>query len=450
MLRIELPKHIESVINTLENNDFEAYVVGGTLRDVLMGIEPEDWHLATSAAGKDIKRIFKNHYDCRKRHGVTNVLENCCCVELATFRTDGQYEKFKRASNTVFTQELAQDLKRRDFTMNALAYSHRSGLVDLFDGISDIKNGIIRCVGEPDQRFKEDPVRMLRCIRFAAAMNLKIEDETYEAITTNCSLIKKVSGERICAEIMKTLMADRQIFLLFDTGIGDIIMPEVSKCFSVWQNNSYHIYDVGNHSLETVYNVPKNPILRFAALLHDVGKPKVRVKDGRGVDFFPNHAAFSAAGARDVLTRLKMSNKHKFAIINLIRMHDVNIRPTEVSVRRVASQLKKINFEDLIALKRGVIMAQNPKYMNEQLDELSTIERIYNQILEKKLPIRIKDLAVNSDDMKKIGIKSSAIGRKLRFLLARVVENPSLNTRKTLMDLAIESEKPSFMSNNKK
>ena len=440
MQKIKLPHQIENVIDIFEQNGFEAYVVGGAVRDAVMGVEPSDWDVAVSAKPNEVKRLFKKHFDSGISHGTVTVLEEGYPVEVTTFRVDGEYSDCRHPESVVFTSKLAEDLKRRDFTVNALAYSHRTGLIDLFGCRADIKAGVIRCVGKPEERFREDALRIMRAVRFAVTMGFSIEDKTYMAIADCCELLNNISSERICVELTKTLMCGGGLDIVFDSGVGGVILPELARCFSVWQNNSAHIYDVGNHALETVYNVPKNPVLRFAALLHDVGKPCVHLRDEHGVDCFPNHAAASATIARDILKRLKLSNKHIFAIVGLVRVHDIVIRPNELSVRRAASRMEKTSFEDLLALKRGIAMAQNPNYAEEAVAALDLIDALYRRITEEGQPLYLSDLAVNGSDMKSLGFKSSSIGKCLRYLLARVIEEPALNTRETLMKLAAERE----------
>lgn len=425
----------------LENSGFEAYVVGGAVRDALLGDAPSDWDITTNALPDQIKLVFTKHFDTGIQHGTVTVIVDNFPIEITTYRVDGAYSDSRRPESVSFTKNLTDDLLRRDFTINALAYNHKTGIVDVYGGMEDIQNRIVKCIGNPSDRFNEDALRILRALRFSATLNFKIESVTHEEICRNAELLRNISGERICCEITKLLMADRYIEYLFDSGVGNVILPEVSRCFSVWQNNERHIYDVGNHILEVIYNVPKTPLLRYAALLHDIGKAQTRVRDEWGIDKFPNHATVSANMAREILTRLKMSNKMKLTIVNLVRIHSVKIKPNELSVKRAVLKLGKVEFKDLIEFKRANIAAQSEVFARSELRELDEISEIYQEILDKKHPLHVRDLAVNGNDMKEIGLRSSAIGKKLCLLLMRVIKNPELNTRENLMKIAIDTEK---------
>ncbi len=440
MIKIKLPEYIEEAVYQIESKGFEAFVVGGAVRDALLGMEPSDWDIATNALPEVVKSIFSHHYDTGIKHGTVTVLVNEIPIEITTYRKEGKYTDFRRPESVTFSGSLEDDLKRRDFTINALAYNNTSGIVDISSGIDDLKHGIIRCIGDPAERLSEDALRMLRAVRLSLLLDFKIEDQTYDAICSFANLLNKISAERICEELTKIIMSDKGVELLFETGISDVILPEVSKCFGIWQNNLKHIYDVGNHTLEVLYNTPKTPLLRYCALLHDVGKVKAKITDRWGVTHFPNHASASATIARSILTRLKMSNKHKDIIVNLIKMHSVRIKPNALSVRKIASKLGIDRFYDLLTLKRANIMAQNPKYAEERLEELDAVEEIFKEIIKSNCPLSIKDLAVDGNDMKALGLAGSEIGRMLRFLLAETIKNPRLNTPEQLVKLAKESK----------
>ncbi len=438
MLKIKTPDFVADAILCLEAKGFEAYVVGGAIRDSLLGITPFDWDIATNALPEEIMSVFPKHYATGLKHGTITAIIGKYPIEITTYRIDGKYLDSRRPENVEYTKRLFEDLKRRDFSINALAYNERSGIIDAYGGVEDLRNGIIRCVGNPNDRFTEDALRILRAIRFAAAINFQIEPSTFESIGRYAHLLKKISGERICAELTKLIMCDSRIELLFDSGVGDVVLPEVSCCFSIWQNNPQQLYDVGNHLLETVINSPKNPILRFAALLHDIGKAKTRHTDFFGFDTFPNHAAASVTLAKHVLERLKFSNKAKKAVLDLIKRHEVKIHPATLSVKRAAAKLGKAELDDLIALKRANSLSHSEKYMKLECNLLDKVETIYNEIINSNTPLYIKDLAIDGNDVKKLGFVGSEIGNTLRFLMVRVIENETLNTKDALIELAIK------------
>lgn len=441
MIKIQIPNYIENAMSLIMQEGFEAFVVGGAIRDALLGKEPTDWDIATNAKTEDVKAIFKNHYNTGLRHGtITAIVENCP-VEITTYRTDGDYKDFRRPEKVFFTHKLSDDLLRRDFTINALAYNNIMGIVDICGGIHDLRHGIIRCVGDANKRLYEDALRVLRALRFCVTLNFEIEPKTYEAICRHASLLNKISAERICSELIRIIMTDKGMELLFETGVGNVILPELSKCFFVWQNNSRQLYDVGNHSLECMYNVPKTPVLRLAALLHDVGKVKTKVTDRWGVDHFPNHANVSASMAREILTRLKVSTKCKRAIVNLIKQHSIKIKPTEISVRKAVINIGKQDFINLLLLKKGNKMAQNPRYAREGLANLERIEEIFQSDIENNVPLSIKELAVDGNDMREIGLSGSDIGKMLNFILSFVIKDPEQNNREILLKIAANRKK---------
>ncbi len=438
LLKLSIPKYVEEAINSIEKAGFEAFVVGGALRDILLGREPTDWDITTNALVDDIKIIFKKHFETGIAHGTLTVLVDNIPIEVTTYRIDGEYLDNRRPASVEFTNNLYEDLKRRDFTINALAYNPKSGIVDLFNGKEDLEKGIIRCIGSADERFNEDALRILRGLRFSAMLNFDIESETLASISKNKNLLKNISAERINVELTKLFLSDNRLELLFDTGVGEVILPEVAKCFSATQNNPHHIYDVGIHTLCAVRNMPKTVALRFAALLHDVGKPETKTTDENDIDHFYGHNKASEGIARTVLNRLKFDNKTKDRVLKLVLLHDREIQPTEKLVRRAVSKIGKETFEDLLLLKRADALAQNPELVSEKLFFISQIEKIYKNILDQKQPLSLRDLAVNGADMQKIGIFGKEIGDTLSMLLDKVLENPTINNKEKLIILAKE------------
>lgn len=441
LLKISIPKYVEEALSSLEKCGFEAFVVGGALRDILLGSEPTDWDITTNALVDDLKNIFPKHFETGIAHGTLTVLVDKMPLEITTYRIDGDYVDNRRPASVEFTNNLYEDLKRRDFTINAIAYNPKSGIVDLFGGVEDLQKGIIKCIGSADQRFNEDALRILRGLRFSATLNFDIESETLSSISKNRNLLKNISAERINVELTKLFLSDNRLEMLFDSGVGEVILPEVAKCFAVTQNNPHHIYDVGKHTLCAVINVPRTVALRFAALFHDVGKAKTKSTDKEGIDHFYGHNKVSEEIAREVLNRLKFDNKTKDRILKLVLLHDREILPTEKLVRRAVSKIGKEIFNDLLILKRADALAQNPEFTHEKLSYISHIEKIYKDILIQKHPLSLKDLEVNGADMQKIGIFGKEIGDTLSLLLDKVLENPTINVKKILIELAKEHKK---------
>ncbi|MCK9479304.1 MAG: CCA tRNA nucleotidyltransferase [Firmicutes bacterium] len=441
MEKINLPDFIITAINLLEKKGFEGYVVGGGVRDKLLGREPDDWDIATNAKPDDIKAIFKKHFDTGIKYGTVTVLIDSFPIEITTYRIDGDYNDRRRPEKVTFANDLNSDLMRRDFTVNAIAYNPSKGLVDVCGGLHDLSHRVIRCVGDADKRFEEDALRVLRALRFAAVLEFEIEPKTYKAICHHAYLLDKISAERISHELTLLLMAKKGIEKLFDTGVGNILLPEVSQCFGVWQNNCEHIYDVGNHTLEVIYNTPKAPILRYCALLHDIGKVQTKAVDKWGFDRFPNHAAVSAVMADNILMRLKLSAKQRKRIVKIIRLHSIIIKPDEVSVRKVVVKAGKEAFVDVIALKKANAMAKSLCCEKQQLEQYKEIERIYYTDIKNNVPFSIKELHIDGNDMQALGFKGDEIGKALKTLLMQVIKQPSLNNRHSLLEMAKSQKK---------
>jgi len=432
--KLILPRHIENALNLIETNGFEAFVVGGAVRDALLGKTPGDWDIATNAKTDNIKSIFKKHFNTGERHGTITAIVDGLPIEITTYRTDGRYKDFRRPESVQFTNKLHKDLLRRDFTVNALAYNHDKGLIDICGGRKDLKSKQIRCIGNAREKLAEDALRVLRALRFASVLNFEIERETYNAVCECAVLLNRISAERITAELTQILTAQKKIELLFKTGIADIILPEVAECFCVYQGNCKQCGNVGNHIIKAVYNVPKTTAFLYSALLHDIGKAKTKKAERHGNCIFPGHAKISAEMAKGILARLKMNKKDTKRIVTLIRLHEIKIRPGKKSVRRLAAIIGRETFCDLLLFKKANALAHGGKYAEKQITQLKKIEKIYLNDLKNNIPLSIKDLAVNGFDLKKIGFQGHEIGEMLKWLLFRVIENPKLNTKEKMIN----------------
>lgn len=441
---IKLPKQAELILNNLNSKGFSAYIVGGAVRSAVLGVEPIDFDIATSAKPKEIQSIFKNTINIGIKHGTVGVIIDNKIYEVTTFRTEGSYKDFRRPENVSFVDDLHLDLSRRDFTVNAMAYSPKAGIIDPFGGINDIKSKTIKTVGDPNKRFYEDALRMLRAIRFCAVLDFSLEKNTLDAIKNNSALIKNISAERIHQELEKILLSDRPgyISLLKTTNLLDYIIPELSKCFDTPQNNLYHTADVGTHSIMAVENAPKNSILRWAALLHDIGKLYTKSEDKKGEHHFYNHPICSYDSARKILNNLKFSNKQKANILTLIKYHDYTITPTPKSVKKAVRLVGKDLFLPLLELKRADCLSHNPKLIKNGIELLDEIKKIYITIINAKDAIDKSDLAIDGHDLIAAGfLPNKELGSVLDILVLMVTEKPELNKKDILISLALKIKK---------
>lgn len=436
----------ETVINTLENAGFEAYVVGGAVRDCLMGVTPSDYDIATNAKPHEVKALFSRTIDTGIKHGTVTVIEDKVGFEVTTYREEGAYRDMRRPEKVCYVSTIDEDLKRRDFTVNAMAYSPSRGFVDKFGGMADIKSGIIKCVGEPEKRFKEDALRMLRAVRFAACLNFEIEPETAKAIRKCAVLIKNISAERVLGELNKILLCDRpeRISILYDTGLMRCIIPDLCKCFRTEQNNKYHVFNVGEHILVAVKNTPNDLVLRWAALLHDIGKPVCASCDANGIYHFYGHHRESARIANDFLHKIRMDKESIREILILIENHDVRIDTTPTAVKKMMARTGEPLFLKLLLLQEADNRAKNPQYLAEKLAKLHTVYNQYRQIIAEGQPYTVSQLQINGRDLIKLGFRTGRdIGDVLKYLLEEVVIDASLNNREYLMRRAAELRRKS-------
>ena len=435
-MRIELPEHVNQIIHRLQAEGYAAYAVGGCVRDTLLGRKPQDWDITTSARPEAVKALFSHTIDTGIQHGTVTVMLQHVGYEVTTYRIDGEYEDSRHPKEVTFTDNLLEDLKRRDFTINAMAYNDDSGLVDAFDGAKDLRDGVIRCVGNAHDRFEEDALRMLRAVRFAAQLGFSIEEKTRGAVRELAGTIAKVSAERIQMELVKLLTSDHpdELRMAWELGLTKVFLPEFDRMMQTPQNNKHHSYSVGEHTLHTLTDVPADKVLRLTMLLHDVAKPFCKTTDENGIDHFHGHPAQGAEMARKILRRLKMDNETTARVTQLIRWHDDNPPLTERNVRRAICRVGEAQYPDIFAVKRADIRAQSDYKKEEKLRYVDDYEAVYRQILEKKQCLSIKDLAVDGSDLLAAGVpQGRAIGEKLHALLELVLENPEYNTREYLL-----------------
>ncbi len=441
MDKIVIPKTAQHIIEVLQNNGYEAYVVGGCVRDTLLGRLPKDWDITTSALPQQVKSLFPRTIDTGIQHGTVTIMIDKEGYEVTTYRIDGDYEDGRHPKEVTFTPSLLEDLKRRDFTINAMAYNDKDGLVDLFGGRQDLKDKRICCVGNPVERFNEDALRMMRAVRFAAQLGFTIEENTFLAIKQLVQNLKKISAERIQVELSKTLISDHPEFFkqMYESGITKVVLPEFDACVGVPQNSRYHCYDVSEHILKVVELVPPVLYLRLAALFHDIGKPVVRTTDELGFDHFKNHANESCKLAKGILKRLKYDNDTSKKVLHLIKWHDCFLETKKSALRKMISKVGLDIFPDLLILMQADAMSKHPTHIEESLQNLDKVEIAYEQIVADHECLTLHDLAINGNDLKRLGVKQGKqIGLLLNELLTEVLENPENNTKEILEAKVLE------------
>jgi tRNA nucleotidyltransferase (CCA-adding enzyme) len=436
MTDVQLPAGVSRALSMLEGAGYEAFIVGGCVRDALRGITPKDYDITTSALPEETKSVFRDYrvIETGIQHGTVTVMMDGMPLEITTYRTEGTYSDNRHPDSVSFTTSLREDVARRDFTMNAIAYSPVRGLIDHFGGAEDIRGGIIRCVGDPDTRFREDALRMMRGIRFASALGFAIEEKTAAAIRENKERISAVSAERIRVELTKLLCGANVKNVLMDWwDVLGVVIPEILPMHGFDQRTPYHIYDVWEHTAVAVSETPPVTHLRLSALLHDIGKPPSFFTDEKGVGHFYGHPAVSEKMAEEILARLKYDNVTRRRVVTLVREHDRIIEPTETAVKRALFRLTPEVFFNLLIIKRADNLAQSPNY-RDRLATYDRIESMAQDILERNECISVATLAVNGGDLIALGMKpGKEIGEMLSLLLEQVIRGDLANDRDELL-----------------
>lgn len=439
-MTIRLPDKVGYIITTLEEAGYEAYAVGGCIRDSILGRKPDDWDITTSARPEQVKALFRRTIDTGIQHGTVTIMLEQEGFEVTTYRIDGEYEDSRHPKEVLFTGKLEEDLQRRDFTMNALAYNDRSGLVDCFGGACDMKQRLVRAVGRPEERFEEDALRMMRAVRFAAQLGFEIEDKTEAAIKRMASGLARISAERIQTELIKLLVSPHpeRMRILYETGITAVILPEWDIMMQTQQNNPHHCYTVGEHTLSALTHTPADKVKRLAILLHDAGKPAAKASGPDGYDHFHGHAAISRDMADRIMHRLKFDNDTLNKVTRLVLWHDYKPELTEASVRRGIHKIGEDIFPYLFDIQRADILAQSNLLREEKLQTLLDTQQIYYRILEANQCLSLKELAVSGKDLIALGIKpGKELGEILQALLDWVLEHPEDNKKEILTALPV-------------
>ena len=435
-MKIQLPEKVNTIIQTLQEHGYEAYAVGGCVRDSLLGREPGDWDITTSASPEETKKLFARTVDTGIEHGTVTVLLGKEGFEVTTYRIDGKYEDSRHPTEVIFTRNLREDLLRRDFTINAMAYNDTEGIVDIFGGMDDLKRKIIRCVGNARERFGEDALRIMRGVRFAAQLGFSLEKGTKEAMTELAPTLEKISAERIQTELVKLLVSDSPELIreAYHLGITAVILPEFDEMMRTGQETKYHRYDVGEHTVQAVCNVPPDKVLRLTMLLHDVAKPEMKTVDADGTAHFKGHDIRGEQKAKEILRRLKFDNDTIHKVTKLVRWHDYRMPAEKKNVRKAMSKISAELFPMYLLVKRADILAHSMYRREEELENLSCLQKCYEEIVADHECVSLKQLAVTGTDLIGIGMKpGKQIGEVLNELLRIVLEYPEFNNKEHLL-----------------
>lgn len=418
-IRIELPEKVSFIIDELTKNGYEAFAVGGCVRDTILGRKPNDWDITTSARPEDVKAIFARTIDTGIEHGTVTVMLNREGFEVTTYRIDGEYEDNRHPKEVVFTPDLKEDLRRRDFTINAMAYNNKAGIVDEFGGIEDLQNSVIRCVGIPEERFNEDALRILRAVRFAAQLNFRIDSYTAEAVKKLSENLVNISRERIQAEMEKLLMSPypEKIRTAYELGITKWVIPEFDVMMEATKDSKHHIYNAGEHTIKVLQNIEADHYLRWAAFLHNIGKFS---EDGEKISV-------------SILRGLKFDNKTVKIVSRLVKYHDYRIEPDEVNVRKAVVEVGNDIFPYLLKLMRADLSVESSCSIESAATVLDNIEKIYQMVVERGDCLSRSEMAVNGRDLIEWGFeRGEEVGKGLDFLFESVIQNPELNTKEQL------------------
>lgn len=433
---MKINRNAEYIIEALTNSGYEAYIVGGCVRDLVMKVCPCDWDITTDAKPEDIKRVFAafKMIDTGIKHGTVAVRIEESNYEITTYRTDGKYISNRKPENVIFVDSLKEDLKRRDFTINAMAYNKYEGLIDFFGGQKDIENHLIRCVGDPDLRLSEDALRIMRAIRFASEKGFEIEPETYRAMCRHKNLLMNISQERIATELNKILLGDHVFKTLKSYGKPLFqVIPELEAAVAFKQNNPHHSLDVYEHILCSISNAPKDLELRLTMLFHDIGKPFCYTQ-ADGIGHFYGHSKISAEIAKKTLKSLKYDSKTIENVTKLVLNHGVELIPSLKLVRRNLNRYGQSVFEKLLEVKQADIKAADPAFRVERLDHIKEVKQILKEVLESEACFSMKDLKIDGNDIIALGItEGKEIGNSLKAMLDMVIDGELENDKEIII-----------------
>ncbi len=428
--KINLPQNVSEIIHTLNKAGYEAYAVGGCIRDSILGRNPNDWDITTSAKPDIIKELFRRTVDTGIEHGTVTVMIGNDSYEVTTYRTDGEYLDSRHPSSVEFVTNLKEDLRRRDFTINAMAYNDEEGLKDPFNGYGDLKLKIIRCVGNPQDRLSEDALRILRAVRFSAQLSFEIDKDTQKAIARLAPTLENISAERICTELLKLITSDHPEYIrnAYELGITRVFLPEFDMMMMTAQNSKYHIYSVGEHTIRTMQNIEAVKLLRLTMLLHDIGKPASKTTDKFGHDHFKGHAVIGLDIAKSIMRRLKLDNETIRNVLLLIRYHDWRF-PAEIkNVRKAVCILGEEMFPNFLKVQTADALSKSDYKKEETLAHIKKLSELYEVIITENQCTTLKALAIKGKDIIAMGYKPGPlIGIILNDMLTEVIEHPENN-----------------------
>lgn len=443
-MNIKLPKDVIYILQRLENSGYSAYVVGGCVRDALLGNVPQDWDICTSALPQQVINTFSDYRVIKTgiKHGTVTLMLNSNMYEITTFRTEKDYSDNRRPDTVEFVADIKEDLSRRDFTVNAMAYNPKQGLIDLFFGLDDLDMRIIRTVGNADVRFNEDALRILRALRFSAKLCFNIEKSTAASVHRNKGLLNNIAAERILAEFKQLLLSENAVNILREYyDVISVFIPEISPMVGFCQYNSYHCYDVWEHTLHALSYADNNIIIRLAVLFHDVGKPHSLTFDQQGIGHFYGHCVKSAEITENILKRLRCDTKTIKTVVELVKNHDRIISANSRSVKKAALHLGSEEMTRLlIAVKKCDAYGQSPKLLRQRLEELNEIEDILNSLIaNNKILFSVKELKINGNDLINMGVKDGrVVGAILNSLLKSVNDENIDNIYSSLVKAAMK------------
>lgn len=453
-IKIKLPKAVDKIIKLLNEKGYSASAVGGCTRDSILGKEPNDWDICTSATPEQMKEVFKaahlHTYDTGIQHGTISIMVDGELYETTTYRIDGEYSDGRHPDEVVFVDNIEKDLARRDFTVNAMAYNDKDGLIDPFNGQEDLENKIIRCVGDPNQRFQEDALRVLRAIRFASTYGFAIESVTKQAIFDNQHLLKNVAAERKTTEFLKTLRtADAELLREYKDVFAEFI-PELKDTFGFDQNNPWHVYDVFEHTIHAFECCNSDDmIVKLAVFFHDIGKPHSFQDSEDGVRHFKGHGSVGSDITNEIMRRMKFDNETREAVVQLVQYHAAQIKPEKAFIKKCMNKIGANQFAKLLEVKVADNMAQNLERSAKVIEDIKKIGELFGEIINNKECYLIKDLAVNGKDLMDVGIPSGKqMGATLNYLLDEVIENPDSNNKDVLLEKAKEFNELEFSERN--
>ena len=444
MFKINIPNGANEIIKTLQNSGYEAYVVGGCVRDSLLGKKPKDWDICTSALPNEVKSCLPYRMiDTGLQHGTITVVIDDIGYEVTTYRKDGNYSDNRHPDTVEFVTSLTDDLARRDFTINAMAYNDKQGLIDPFDGVTDIRCGKIQCVGSAKERFNEDALRILRAIRFASQLEFSIEPETDWQIHQLYKNLENISVERINSEFCKIVSFDNFcVELLLYKDVFSLFIPELKDMIDFPQNNPWHVYNVFDHTVHAVAECEsKDLTTRLAVFFHDFGKPYSFQDDEEGVRHFRGHAKVSAEMADGVMRRLRFDNDTRNKVVELVLYHDSVFQVGKKYVKKWLNKIGEEQVRRLLDLKEADNKAQNLERSNCRIKELQEIRALIDNVLQEQECFSLKDLAINGNDIIQLGIPEGVeVGRVLRSLLDKVINNELVNETEMLKGWVLENE----------